>query len=576
MSLVLQQEHLDILDCTGHLLISGGPGSGKTTIALHKAKKYIVEKHLLGGQNVLFLSFSRAAVTRIFDKLSDDSNLKHYKKQLTIQTFHSFFWEILKSHGYLLGAPKRLRVLAPHDEDSLREGRSKDNEDWLNERTTLFYEQGKVAFDLFAPLAIQILNKSKTINDLCTQKFPMIVIDEAQDTDTQQWECIEQFKQKSQLVLLADLDQQIHDYRIDVTPERINDIISSLSPTQISLSNQNHRSSGTEIVTFARDVLNDSPRTGTYNGVSLALYHPKAQRRDLKIRQSIGIIKSRYNDIYGENPKSIAFLATWGNGVKMLSHALRGNESITEIPHRVQFDETATYLSSRLIAFLLEPKSTLDLSDIVVKALRIIGGLYRAKGNRSEWEKLERWCLAILASEKPNKNKMIPELKRIIEDINLNPFTGIPENDWTYVKKLLLNSSLKALVDLGKHAEYLMAFNRGRYISKGLSRKWQETGEYRNARGILDSAITETQIISENNNQDGINVMTIHKAKGKEFDCVILFHNPYSSPFVRRDDSAQLHKSRRLLFVGITRARNHTLILKDASQVCPIVNSFTL
>ena len=161
MSLVLQQEHLDILDCTGHLLISGGPGSGKTTIALHKAKKYIVEKHLLGGQNVLFLSFSRAAVTRIFDKLSDDSNLKHYKKQLTIQTFHSFFWEILKSHGYLLGAPKRLRVLAPHDEDSLREGRSKDNEDWLNERTTLFYEQGKVAFDLFAPLAIQILNKSK-------------------------------------------------------------------------------------------------------------------------------------------------------------------------------------------------------------------------------------------------------------------------------------------------------------------------------------------------------------------------------------------------------------------------------
>ncbi|MGA4816284.1 UvrD-helicase domain-containing protein [Pseudomonas aeruginosa] len=49
-----------ILDEDGHLLIVGGPGSGKTTIALQKATK-IIAAGLQPGQSILFLSFSRAA-----------------------------------------------------------------------------------------------------------------------------------------------------------------------------------------------------------------------------------------------------------------------------------------------------------------------------------------------------------------------------------------------------------------------------------------------------------------------------------------------------------------------------------
>jgi len=53
-----------LLDCEGHALVIGGPGSGKTTIALKKAVKRI-DEGLAPGQSVLFLSFSRAAVARI-------------------------------------------------------------------------------------------------------------------------------------------------------------------------------------------------------------------------------------------------------------------------------------------------------------------------------------------------------------------------------------------------------------------------------------------------------------------------------------------------------------------------------
>ena len=53
-----------LLDCRGHALVIGGPGSGKTTIALKKAVVRINEG-LAPGQSVLFLSFSRAAVARM-------------------------------------------------------------------------------------------------------------------------------------------------------------------------------------------------------------------------------------------------------------------------------------------------------------------------------------------------------------------------------------------------------------------------------------------------------------------------------------------------------------------------------
>ena len=54
-----------ILNETGNILIMGGPGSGKTTIALFKAKSIVETGMLKPGQKVLFLSFARATISRI-------------------------------------------------------------------------------------------------------------------------------------------------------------------------------------------------------------------------------------------------------------------------------------------------------------------------------------------------------------------------------------------------------------------------------------------------------------------------------------------------------------------------------
>lgn len=92
MALVICPQRQSILDEDGAILVTGGPGSGKTTIALAKAK-LVIERGLSPGQSVLFLSFSRAAVARVIEASKTQLSAALQGK-LSIQTFHSFFWRI--------------------------------------------------------------------------------------------------------------------------------------------------------------------------------------------------------------------------------------------------------------------------------------------------------------------------------------------------------------------------------------------------------------------------------------------------------------------------------------------------
>lgn len=76
--------------------------------------------------------------------------------------------------------------------------------------------------------------------------------------------------------------------------------------------------------------------------------------------------------------------------------------------------------------------------------------------------------------------------------------------------------------------------------------------------------------------------MTIHKSKGKQFDGVIVIregrHNGQRqvSSFVWWDDEPPYWRSRKILRVGVTRARVHTLILEHVFPACPLMAGHNL
>ncbi|MFC4094853.1 UvrD-helicase domain-containing protein [Euzebyella saccharophila] len=554
MSFKLDDKRKSILKEEKDILIIGGPGSGKTTISLLKAFTYI-EKHSINrGQQVLFLSFSRNAKARIIESAEKFDKYKNLRLRLNVQTFHGFFLEIVKSHGYLLGAKKKISIVPPHDEAVRRIGRNEDDPDWLDELQINFIKEGELIFDDFAPKALEILTRSTRILELYAKKFPLIIVDEAQDTDALQWGIIQCFVQRTQLLILADLQQQIYDYRAVVNTERLNEIKEKLNPIEFNLETDNYRSPNKEILLFAQDMFNKKKLDGSYKGVQSFKYSPRNNDALVVLRRAIGIIYRESLKETSKKPESIAILCTTNVGVKSVSRLLRD----VNIPHKYQFDQVATNISSRLIACLLEP--VLDDTQHLLFCLFIVKEFFSSKGNLKEVAKFEKWIDSI-KEDKKVAGTFVPAIKKVIDTVKNQKFSGSPGKDWRFVQSTFKNCGNKGLAEIAKHSENLVAFNRGKNIMAGLTKSWDANGLYIDARGILQNALVETQISNTTPKQSGISLMNMHQSKGKEFDAVILFEHPYTCSFELRGDSQDLFKIRKLLFVACTRAKEHLIIL---------------
>ena len=129
---------------------------------------------------------------------------------------------------------------------------------------------------------------------------------------------------------------------------------------------------------------------------------------------------------------------------------------------------------------------------------------------------------------------------------------------------------------IGSLAEQLVAFQRGHSIAAGLATIWQSQGNYARAQDVLDAALAQDQLLSGGDDLHGIHVMTIHKSKAKEFDAVVILDDANSCPFIYCKERAPFLRSRKLLRVGITRARHHVLLLTDLFKPSLLLDGHTL
>ena len=551
-----------ILESSGHMLVVGGPGSGKTTIALLKARRAVLEK-LQPEQAVLFLSFSNSAIRRILESAGNVLTSK-IVRNVKIKTYHSFAWEILKSHGYLLSSQRQLTIVAAQDAAVIRAGL--EDESWGAEEKRLFLVEGRLTYDQFAPRAADLLERSTNIRKRFGNAYPLILVDEFQDTDEDQWRLIRVLSQESQVIALGDTEQRIYAWRKGVSETRFLDFTKALDATKFDFQNQNNRSPATGIAGYARGLLLPDVKLELPADIEFKQFQPGMFK--LGLRCALNTTWDETVKRTGSQNLSVVVAARSRAMVRKISEALAqeislNGKEINPVPHDVIINEMQITLAARVIAFVMASRTD-PHQERLAGSLDRIGAVYRSKGTQTgiqTWKKLSRWSDKCRDGKVPD-TKCVRALTSVMDRVKSTGFVGSPTEDWLTVRRAFEAAEAAEIKHTGDHAKYLRLLRRGSAIEERLGNLWKERGEYVGAEAALNDAILQDQLTDNYREALGISVMTMHQLKAREYDAVLLVEDRYRT-FRGRDNEPPFMETRRLLQVSLTRARHFAYILAE-------------
>ena len=554
-----------ILDGSGHMLVVGGPGSGKTTIALLKARRTVLER-LRPEQSVLFLSFSNAAIRRILE--SGGSILTHeIGRQVEIKTYHSFAWDILRSHGYLLSSRRKLTVIGAHDAAVLSAGLQ--DQDWSKEEERLFVEDGRVTYDQFAPRAADLLERSAVVRKCFSHAHPLILVDELQDTDEEQWRLIRTLSDDSEIIALGDAEQRIYAWRKGVSATRLHDFVATFDAETFDFQNENNRSPATGIAGYARSLLSPDAHVDLPDDIEVKRY--PSWQFSVGLRFALYRTWKETGTRSGRRDFSLAVAARSRRMVRQISDLLGKELTVAgathpPVHHDVMFDQNQIALAARVIAFLMA-STAIAQNERLAGALERVAAVFRSAGGTTAIQTSNRlmgWAGKCRNDKVPN-TKCVKALTTVFEALGAGDFVGSPTEDWLAARRALERSEAGELARTSDHARYLRLLRRGSAIEERLADLWREKGNYEGAEAALDEAILQDQLIDNHREASRISVMTMHQLKGREYDSVLLVEDQHRS-FRGRDNQPPYMETRRLLQVSLTRARHFAFILSGTKN----------
>ncbi|WP_225769560.1 ATP-dependent helicase [Inquilinus sp. Marseille-Q2685] len=568
MKLELCDKRKAIIARDGHLLVLGGPGSGKTTIALLKAQQRC--STLKPGQEVLFLSFSRAAIRQVLLRCKEILTPGE-RRAVTVQTYHAFCMEMLEAHGRLLhGRP--IRFLYPSEE---RLRKASFDGDWDAERQRQAVEQGLYCFDQFAAGTAELLERCGALRALVADHFPMIIVDEFQDTDNDQWRIVRTLAEMTDMFCLADPEQRIFDYREDIDPRRLDILRETMKIAEFDLGGENHRSPNAGILKFADAVLRNQGPLPVTSDVKQASYWPNAFAATVHAGVIWTFSALRKKGV--EHP-SVAVLSRSNSLISDLSAILSephsyNNQALAIVEHDVVWDAELSAAAAIVVASILEWPTGLA-EETLARTLRLLAGFYKLKNAEEPTKKAadnaRKYDEAAVKVSKGEGPRIDAAKALVVAHAAGITMTGDPVPDWKAARRLL--QDIPALNELFREVRLVRLFRATDALAAGLGDRWLASGSYVGASELVKRILEQERLIAAERDPQGCVLMNIHKSKGKEFDGVVLVEGAYKSSFFdERTESAPFERSRRLLRVGLTRARALVTIVRPQGAM-PLVD----
>lgn len=409
--------------------------------------------------------------------------------------------------------------------------------------------------------------------------YPIVILDEFQDTNSDEWELIKLLGQACRLIALADPNQRIYDFR-GADPRRITQLIEDFSPDLFDFGEENNRSSGTDIAQFGNDLLSKSNPGKQYQNVSIKTYSfLKKPITHLYVKLATFQAIERLTRF--QIPDwSIAILVPTNALMLEVSDFLQRKQVLADgriyppINHEVAIETAGPSLAALFIACLLDKGSVQQCT--LEEVLRImIDHILGRRGNNPVPKKdldfiagIEKYFSTKKVRGK-NREALINECSKLVTAVNQTLFSGIIIDDWKLILGMIEQCQSDYLQCIANDAKYIRMLQRGSQLHSSLDGIWRKFHTYQGAVNAVSDALTQEHFAMSTKRWNGVNVMTIHKAKGKEFDEVIIYEGLFHNRIVSRPD--RIDQARLNLRVAVTRAKMHTLILTPTDDPCPLL-----
>ena len=592
-----QQEAVETT--TGPILVIAGAGSGKTKVLTTKIA-YLIEEKNVNPSSILAITFTNKAAREMKERVT--KMLGIVARNIQISTFHSFGLLVIKENYEALGYKSNFTILDSDDsltivkkimrelnidtnhynpkairnhisgaKNELLDSNQYEryaNSDFEKLVVSIYekYEEkllinNSLDFDDLLMLPIKLFKSNPNILKEYQERFKYVLIDEYQDTNEAQYNLVKMISAKYKNVCaVGDNDQSIYSFRGSNYRNILNFEKDYVNPKVVVLE-ENYRSTK-NILNAANSVIKNNKLrkeknlwTDNEDG-ELIKYYRAIDEKD----EAFYVVKQIKNLISnGVKRDDIAILYRTNAQSRNIEDALLRET----IPYKVvgslnfynrkEIKDLTAYL--KLIYNIYDD---ISLTRIINVPKRGIGAKTIDKLVTKANEEHKSIFEVISEGKELIFKNQIETLKKIAENSSL---TELVDSilELTGMKEALINEkSIEADVRLDNLEEF-----------KSITKTFEERNGLVSLEDFLMEISLVTDVEEQKQSSDLVTLMTVHSAKGLEFDNVFIIGLeegifPHNNSFATEEG---LEEERRLCYVAITRAKKRLWLINAKRRI---------
>jgi DNA helicase-2/ATP-dependent DNA helicase PcrA len=598
------QQKQAVMVGSGPILVMAGPGSGKTRVLTHRIA-YLIGKMGVRPYNILAVTFTNKAAREMESRV--DNLLGEGAHGVTLGTFHAICAKILrreaehlpiKANFVIFDEDDQLalvkRVIADLNLDEkqyrplsiLNSISNAKNElilpdeypqqtyrDEVVKRVYIGYQQmllanNAVDFDDLLLYTAFLLGENSTVRDRYARRYEHVLVDEFQDTNQAQYALLKRLSSyHKNIFAVGDADQSIYrwrgaDYRNVLRFEQ------DYPEAQVILLEQNYRSTQ-QILDVAMAVIDPNPNrkakrlfTERSEGIKVILHETYDDRQEASfIVDSIASMVARKQI----KPGDVAVMYRTNAQSRLLEEAfLHAGLSYKLVGAQRFYGRREVKDIIAFMRLVHNPNDEMSLVRVINTPPRGIGDktlqVLRTQAQKSN---LSPGGLILQMSHDPEPFKTVFQSRAIAI---LAEFGGLLSRWISQVGELAPLYIMDRIIDETNYHDYIDDGS-----DEGADR-WENVMELRRlAAEYQDRSLGEfLENIALVSDQDTLEtstnvptLLTLHAAKGLEFPVVFIAGlNEGTLPHSRSfDDPEAMQEERRLLYVGITRAKDRLYLV---------------